>query len=44
LRQGLQVFASEDIPAGKELTVDYETYNDFGKRPDYIGYDAGGSE
>jgi len=29
-------FASEDIPAGKELTVDYETYNDFGKKPDYI--------
>ncbi len=29
-------FASEDIPAGTELTVDYETYNDFRKKPDYI--------
>jgi SET domain-containing protein len=29
-------FALEDILVGKELTADYETYNDFGKKPDYI--------
>jgi hypothetical protein len=31
-------FALRDINTGEELTVDYDTYNDFGAPPAYINY------